>query len=88
MLRPVGCVALHDALCFFCVLTPCDSLRGLPSSIVVSKKTKNEMFKNFTIAVGEKWCENWWPQGGNHTPREDEVEEVEKCRLSQREIGF
>ena len=62
------------------------------------------MFKNFTTAIGERWSENWWqrrvqafgnrnhnvalPEGGNHTPREDEVEEVETCRLPQREIGF
>ena len=28
------------------------------------------------------------PQSGNHTPGEDEVEEVDKYRLPQREIGF
>ena len=45
MSGPVGCVALHDAL-RFCVLTPCDSLRGLPSSKKKKKRNVQELYNS------------------------------------------
>ena len=39
--------SLCTTLFVFCVLTPCDSLRGLPSSIVVSKKKKRNVQEFF-----------------------------------------